>query len=98
MIPMPGQNLHKLSKSELKQLRQIVRKVYGREEGLTEAQCKQFMTNRECDKLIDSLLPSTVESLHEMGEARGFLSKKKFFLPSKIVAMNGSNLMREDPD
>ena len=95
---MPGENLHKLSKSELKQLRKIVRKVYGREEGLTAAQCKQFLTNRECDKLIDSLLPSTVEKLHEMGESRGFLRSKKFFLASKIVAMNGANLMREDPD
>lgn len=95
---MPGQNLQKLSKSELSQLRQIVRRVFGREEGLTEAQCKFAWTDRECDKLIDSLLPSTVERLHEMGEARGFLSKKKFFLPSKIVSMNGKELMREDPD
>ena len=93
---MPGENLHKLSKSELKQLRNIVRKVYGREEGLTKAQCKEFYTDRECDKLIDSLLPGTVERLKEMGEARGFLSKKKFFMPSKIVDMNGAAIFRED--
>lgn len=93
---MPGENLHKLSKSELDQLRGIVRKVYGREEGLTEAQCKAYFTDRECDKLIDSLLPDTVEKLKEMGEARGFLSKKRFFLPSKIVAQNGKPILRED--
>lgn len=93
---MPGENLHKLSKSELDQLRNIVRKVYGREEGLTEAQCKELFTDRECDKLIDSLLPSTVETLKEMGESRGFLSEKKFFMPSKIVNPNGSPILRED--
>jgi hypothetical protein len=93
---VPGENLHKLSKSELEQLRGIVRRVYGREEGLTEAQCKEFYTDYECDKLIDSLLPSTVETLREMGEARGFLSEKKFFLPSKIVGLNGKHIMRED--
>lgn len=95
---MPGQNLQKLSKGELKQLREIVRRVFGREEGLTEKECKFAWPDRECDKLIDSLLPSTVETLHEMGEARGFLSQKKFFLPSKIVSMNGKSLFREDPD
>ena len=93
---MPGENLQKLSKSELKQLRNIVRKVYAREQGLTIQQVKHFYTNRECDKLIDSLLPSTVETLKEMGEARGFLAKKKFFLPSKIVNQNGSAILRED--
>lgn len=93
---MPGENLHKLNKSELNQLRNIVRKVYGREEGMTEAQCKEFLTDRECDKLIDSLLPSTVDKLKEMGESRGFLSEKKFFMPSKIVNQNGSPILRED--
>lgn len=93
---MPGENLHKLSKSELDQLRGIVRKVYGREEGLTKKQCEAYFTDYECDKLIDSLLPSTVETLKEMGESRGFISKKRFFLPSKILGQNGKPLLRED--
>ena len=95
---MPGENLHKLSKSELDQLRNIVRRVYGREEGLTEQMCKELLTDRECDKLIDSLLPSTVETLKEMGESRGFLSKKRFFMPSKVLDQHGKPLMREDRD
>lgn len=95
---MPGENLHKLTKAELNQLRDIVRRVYGREEGLTAEQCKAYFTDRECDKLIDSLLPSTVETLKEMGEARGFISKKRFFLPSKIIGQDGKPLMREDRD
>jgi len=95
---MPGENLHKLSKSELDQLRNIVRKVYGREQGMTIEMTKQYFDDRECDKLIDSLLPSTVETLKEMGEARGFISKKRFFLPSKIEGINGKPLMREDND
>jgi len=93
---MPGENLQKLSKPELQQLRDIVRRVYGREEGLSEEACKQFLTDRECDKLIDSLLPKTVEKLKEMGEARGFLSKKKFFLPTRIVDRNGHSFQKED--
>ena len=93
---MPGQNLQKLNKSELQQLRDIVRKVYGREEGMTAEQTKAFFDDRECDKLIDSLLPSTVEALKEIGSARGFISKKRFFLPSRIVGINGKSLMRED--
>ena len=93
---MPGENLHKLKKHELDQLRGIVRKVYGKEEGLTPQQCNEFFTDRECDKLIDSLLPSTVETLKEMGESRGFLSEKKFFMPSRIVAPNGKAILRED--
>ena len=93
---MPGENLHKLNKSELKQLRNIVRKVYAKEQGLTIEQVKHFYDDRECDKLIDSLLPDTVERLKKMGEARGFLSKKKFFMPSKIVGLNGKGIQRED--
>ena len=93
---MPGENLHKLKKHELEQLRGIVRKVYASEQGLTIEQVKEFYTDRECDSLIDSLLPSTVEKLKEMGEARGFLSTKKFFLPTKILAANGKTIMRED--
>jgi len=93
---MPGENLHKLSKSELDQLRGIVRKVYAREQGLTVAQVKEFYTDRECDSLIDSLLPSTVETLREMGESRGFLNSKKFFLPTKIVGLNGKAIQKED--
>ena len=93
---MPGENLHKLSKSELNQLRGIVRKVYAKEQGLTVNQCREFYTDRECDKLIDSLLPGTVEKLKAMGESRGFLASKKFFLPSKIVAANGAAIFKED--
>jgi len=93
---MPGENLQKLDKSELDVLRNIVRKVYASEQGLTIAQVKEFYTDRECDSLIDSLLPSTVEKLKEMGESRGFLSSKKFFLPTKILAANGKTFMKED--
>ena len=93
---MPGENLQKLNKSELAQLRGIVFKVYALEQGLSPEEAKASWDERECDKLIDSLLPSTVEKLKEMGESRGFLSKKKFFLPSKIVAANGSPILRED--
>ena len=93
---MPGENLQKFSKEELDVMRNIVRKVYAQEQGFTIEQVKVFYTDRECDSLIDSLLPSTVEKLKEMGEARGFLSTKKFFLPTKILAANGKTIMRED--
>lgn len=93
---MPGENLQKFSKSELDVMRNIVRKVYASEQGLTIEQVKTFYTDRECDALIDSLLPSTVEKLKGMGEARGFLSNKKFFLPTKIVGLNGKRIMKED--
>ena len=93
---MPGENLHKFSKSELDQLRGIVRKVYAKEEGFTDEQVKHFYTDYECDKLIDALLPSTVETLKEMGESRGFLTKKRFFLPGKILGSDGKPIMRED--
>ena len=93
---MPGENLHKLNREELDVLRNIVRKVYAQEQGLNVEQVKTFYTDRECDSLIDSLLPSTVEKLKEMGESRGFLSNKKFFLPTKIVGLNGKRIMKED--
>ena len=93
---MPGENLHKLNREELDVLRNIVRKVYAQEQGLNIEQVKTFYTDRECDSLIDSLLPSTVEKLKEMGESRGFLSNKKFFLPTKIVGLNGKRIMKED--
>jgi len=93
---MPGENLQKLSKAELDLLREIVRKVYAKEEGLSSAQVKHFYDDRECDKLIDSLLPSTVDQLKRMGESRGFLSTKKFFMPSAIVGANGKAIMKED--
>jgi len=95
---VPGENLQKLNKSELAQLRGIVRKVYGEEQGYTPEMMKVMMTDRECDKLIDSLLPATVETLKEMGESKGFLTKKRFFLPSKIVNGSGKAIMREDRD
>jgi hypothetical protein len=93
---VPGENLHKLKKVELKELRRIVRKVYGEEQGLSPAQAKQAFTNRECDALIDSLLPDTVEKLKEIGIKSQWVERKKFFLPSRIVAMNGKPIMRED--
>ena len=93
---MPGENLQKLSKSELKQLRGIVLKVYALEQGMSIEEAKVSWDERECDKLIDSLLPDTVEKLKEMGESRGFLSEKKFFLPTKIVGLNGKQIMKED--
>lgn len=93
---MPGENLQKLSKSELQQLRDIVREFYGRVEGMTAEQCKYVFDDRECDKLIDSLLPGTVEKLKEKGAARGFISTKKFLLPSEIIGVHGKAIMRED--
>ena len=93
---MPGENPHKLSKSELNQLRKIVRRGYAVEAGVDEKRVKEYYTDRECDKLIDSLLPSTVETLREMGESRGFLNDKKFFLPGKILGLNGKAIMKED--
>ena len=93
---MPGENLHKLSRSELNLLRNIVRKVYAKEEGFTDEQVRHFYTDRECDSLIDSLLPSTVEKLRSMGESRGFLNQKKFFLPSRIAGADGKPLTKED--
>ncbi len=95
---MPGENLQKFNKEELDVMRNIVRKVYAQEQGLTIEQVKTFYTDRECDSLIDSLLPATVEKLKEMGEARGFLSNKKFFLPTKILAANGKSFLKEDVD
>ena len=93
---MPGENLHKLTKSELRELRRLVRKVYGENEGLTPEQAAQAWDDRECDKLIDSLLPSTVESLKEIGISSNWVSKKRFFLPSQITDQFGKPLMRED--
>ena len=93
---MPGENLQKLNKSELELLRKIVRRVYAVEEGFTVERAEAFFTDRECDKLIDSLLPGTVEKLREMGESRGFLNDKKFFLPTPLVGLNGGSLMKED--
>lgn len=93
---MPGENLQKLNKEELRHLRLIVRQVYAREQGLTLEQATLSWNNYECDKLIDSLLPDTVEKLHEMGESRGFLKDKKFFLPTNIVGLNGKMIMKED--
>lgn len=94
---MPGENLQKLSKEELDELRDIVRKVYFMDEGFTLEQMRELATDRECDKLIDSLLPETVEKCREIGVARGFISKKKFFLPSPIVTAMGKAFQREDP-
>jgi len=93
---MPGENLQKLNKEQLRTLRNIVRKVYAREEGFSIEQMKEIYTDYECDKLIDSLLPETVEKLRAMGESRGFLNDKKFFLPSKIAGVDGKPLMIED--
>jgi len=93
---MPGENLQKLNKWELKELRRIVRKVYGEEQGLSPEAAAQAWDDRECDKLIDSLLPSTVEKIIERGIESRWVKAKKFFLPSKILAMNGKPILRED--
>ena len=93
---MPGENLHKLTKPEIRELRRIVRKVYGEGQGMTPEQAAQAFDDRECDKLIDSLLPGTVEKLKEMGIESNWVSKKRFFLPSKITDQFGKPLMRED--
>lgn len=93
---MPGENLQKLSKPELRELRRIVRKVYGEDQGLTPEQAKQALDDRECDKLIDSLLPDTVDKLREAGIRSGFAERKKFFMPSPIVDTNGHAIMKDD--
>ena len=78
------------------ELRRIVRRVYGEEQGMTPEVAAQAFTDRECDKLIDSLLPDTVEKLKERGIDSGFVKKKRFFLPSKIIGLNGKKIMRKD--
>jgi hypothetical protein len=93
---MPGENLHKLTRGELRQLRRIVRKVYGEEQGLSREATEQVYTDRECDALIDSLMPETVEKLHERGIQSRFAAAKKFFLPTKIVNQNGKPFLKED--
>lgn len=90
---MPGQNLQKLSKEELKELRGIVRKLYFQD--MPEAAKKHLLTNRECDKLIDSLLPETIEKCREQGMAKNFIKKKKFFFQSKILAANGKAILKD---
>ena len=92
---MPGENLHKLSKAELRELRRIVRKVYGEEQGLSPEAAKQAFDDRECDKLIDSLLPETVERLNERGIQSGFVERKKFFTRSRIIGMNGQPILKD---
>jgi len=90
---VPGENLQKLTKAELKELRLIVKRIYYSGAGPRELAA---ITNRELDSLIDSFLPSTVEKCKEMGEAKGFISSKNFFLPSRIVNGSGKPIMRED--
>ena len=90
---MPGENLQKLSKAELNELRAIVKREYFGDFNEKELGA---IDERELDKLIDSLLPATVEKCKEIGAAKGFLSTKKFFLPSKIVMPNGKPVLRED--
>lgn len=91
---MPGENLQKLNKSELTQLREIVRRIYFKD--FTEEEKKVVATDYHCDQLIDSLLPETIEQCKEIGSAKGFIGKKKFFLPSKILAKNGNPILCED--
>lgn len=92
---MPGENLHKLGKEQLEELRAIVRRVYFKDEGFTDEQMKEHVTDYEVDKLIDSLLPETVEKCRELGIAKGFIAAKKFFLPTGIVGINGKMIYRE---
>ncbi len=93
---MPGQNLQKLSKEELEQLRTCVRKIYFADSGFTAERMREVFDDRECDKLIDSLLPDTVEKLRAQGIKSGFISRKKFFLPAGIYGLNGKMITRED--
>jgi len=93
---VPGENLQKLTKPELQELRRIVRKVYGEEQGLSREAAAQAFDDRECDKLIDSLLPSTVEKIKQIGIESKWVKKKRFFLPSVIRALNGKAILRED--
>ncbi len=93
---MPGENLQKLNKEELAELRICVRKIYFADKGFTPERIREVFTDRECDKLIDSLLPSTVEKIREQGIESKFVSKKKFFLPTGIYGLNGKQITRED--
>lgn len=91
---MPGENLHKLTTAELRELRRIVRKVYGEQQGMTREQAEQAFDDRECDKLIDSLLPETVEELHKIGIQSKWVESKQFLKPSIIVGLNGDPILR----
>lgn len=90
---MPGENLQKLNKAELRELRVIIRRIYFKD--FNKEELKIIATDRECDKLIDSLLPEVIEKCKEIGAAKNFISKKRFFLPSKILDKNGKPLFRE---
>lgn len=92
---MPGENLQKFNKEELDEMRMIVRRVYFKDQGYTDEQLREYVDDRECDKLIDSLLPSTVEKLREQGLAQGYIARKKFFMPTKIVDPTGKPFQRE---
>ena len=92
---MPGENLHKFTKEELEEMRRVVRQVYFKDQGLTDEQMREYVTDYECDKLIDSLLPRTIDALREQGLARNFIAKKKFFMPTPIVNTKEQRLSRE---
>lgn len=89
---MPGENLQKLSKEELRELRRIVRREYF---GDVPENRQWMIDEKEIDKLIDSLLPQTVEKCRELGIAKGFVESKKFFVPSRIVDSSGRAMMVE---
>ena len=89
---MPGENLHKLTKSELKELRRVVRRVYFRD--FPKQLQKERIDDKEVDKLIDSLLPDTVEKLREMGIQSGFVERKKLVGASPIVDASGQRIRR----
>jgi hypothetical protein len=52
---------HKLSKEDRNLLRVVVKQVHLKHFP------KEFITNREADKLIASLLPNTLERIKEVG-------------------------------
>ncbi len=89
---MPGENLQKLNKEELTELRKIIRKIYFKDS--TPEELKIVATDRECDKLIDSLLPSTIDECRKVGLAKSFIRKKKFFIASKILDVNGRAILK----
>ena len=73
---MPGENLQKLNKEELEDMRNIVRWAYFVKQGWGEREMKAVVTERELDKLIDSLNPETIDELREMGLVRGIIKPK----------------------
>ena len=87
--------LSRLTRRELRELRAIVRRVYHQElYRENPAAHAELMSDRECDKIIESILPETVEALREKGVKSGFVERKKFFGKSKILDALGQPILR----